>query len=177
MFQGNIGQIASRFTKESSQALLGLGVSLGANALGRVKSVSYYGGATVVEHYAKKWGAFTLGSYINGHNGIKTDPTNSLFQHEYGHYLQSQDVGWNYMYDFALPSLFDTFGNGDHTQHFAEQDANSRAFIYFNEQVENYNANGTDWNRGKNPINGYNWNNPFNDIANQLALSKNIKHR
>lgn len=53
MFQGNIRQIGSRFTKESPQTLLGLGVSLGANALGRVRSVNYYGGATVVQHYTR----------------------------------------------------------------------------------------------------------------------------
>lgn len=174
MLQGNIGQIASRFTKELPQTLMGLGVSLGANALGRVRSVNYYGGATVLQHYSGNWGGFTLGSYINGDNSISADPTNRLFQHEYGHYLQSQEFGLAYMNRFALPSLFDTFGDGDHSQHFAEQDANSRAFTYFNEHIENYNANGTDWKRGSNPINGYNWNRPFNDVANQLALSNNL---
>ena len=78
------------------------------------------------------------------------------------------------MRQFALPSLFDTFGDGDHSQHFAEQDANSRAFTYFNNRIENYNANGTDWNAFNHPINGYNWNRPFNDVANQLALSNNL---
>ena len=79
------------------------------------------------------------------------------------------------MNKFALPSLFDTFGDGEHSLHFAEQDANSRAFTYFNEHVENYNANGKDWDRNNNPINGYNWNRAFSDIANQLALSNNLK--
>jgi hypothetical protein len=149
---------------------MGLGVSLGANALGRVRSVNYYGGATVVQHYSGNWGGFTLGSYINGDSSIEADPNNRLFQHEYGHYLQSQEFGLSYMNRFALPSLFDTFGDGDHRQHFAEQDANSRAFTYFNEHIENYSG----W-KLKNTINGYNWNRPFNDQANQMALSNNLK--
>lgn len=107
MFQGNIGQIASRFTKELPQTMLGLGLSLYYNAFGKVKSVSYYGGATVVEHYGNIGGAFTLGSYINGNRGIKASTDNSLFKHEYGHYLQSQEVGWNYIYDYGIPSAFD----------------------------------------------------------------------
>ena len=144
MFQGNIGQIGSRFTKESPQALLGLGVSLGANALGHVKSVSYYGGATVVEHYAKKWGAFTLGSYINGSNGIEANPTNSLFRHEYGHYLQSQEVGWSYIYDYAIPSAISANkaekANDDniHEAFWTEQDANIRARDYFKDYEWDY---------------------------------------
>ena len=170
LFQGNIGQIASRLTKELPQTLMGLGVSLGANALGRVRSVNYYGGATVVQHYQSGWGGFTLASYINGDSSIEANPNNPLFQHEYGHYLQSQEFGLSYMRQFALPSLFDTFGDGDHRQHFAEQDANSRAFTYFNQHIENYNG----WNQ-RNTINGYNFNNPFSDIANQLALSNNLK--
>ncbi len=169
LFQGNIGQIASRFTKELPQTLMGLGVSLGANALGRVRSVNYYGGATVVQHYQSGWGGFTLGSYINGDSSIEANPNNRLFQHEYGHYLQSQEFGLSYMNRFALPSLFSAMGDGDHRQHFAEQDANSRAFTYFNQHIENYNG----W-KLNNTINGYNFNNPFSDIANQLALSNNL---
>ena len=155
LFQGNIGQIVSRFTKELPQTLLGLGLSLGANALGRVKSVSYYGGATVVEHYSKRWGAFTLGSYINGNNGIQADPTNSLFQHEYGHYLQSQDVGWNYMYDYAFPSLSSSNRAKNHSEHDAfwtEQDANVRGRNYFGED---------NWDYGAHPIFRSGYNNKF----------------
>ena len=77
--------------------------------------------------------------------------------------------GWHYLYDYAFPSFFDALGNSDHTQHFAEQDANSRAFTYFNNHVENYSG----WDPN-NTINGYNWNRPFNDIINQLSLSNNL---
>lgn len=88
--------------------------------------------------------------------------------------MQSQKFGISYVARFGLPSLYSaTFGDGDHSLHFAEQDANSRAFTYFSENIENY--TGLDWDRNNHPINGYNWNRPFNDIANQLALSNNLK--
>ena len=160
--------------KELPQTLLGLGASLGANGLGRVKSVSYYGGATVVQHYQSGWGGFTLGSYINGDSSIAAVPGNYLFQHEYGHYLQSQNVGWNYMYDYALPSLF---SKGEHKDYYTERDANARSFIYFNENVQNFNSNGTDWNQFSYPIDGYNWSKPFKDVANQLSLFNNIRNK
>jgi hypothetical protein len=158
LFQGDIGQIISRFTKELPQTLLGLGVSLGANAIGRVKSVSHYGGATVVEHYQNRWGAFTLGSYINGNNGIQADPTNPLFMHEYGHYLQSQDVGWNYMYDYAIPSASSSDhshtgrnGYSTHDAFWTEQDANRRGRDYFGDKNWNYNRHPV-FKSGQNPV-------------------------
>jgi RHS repeat-associated protein len=158
LFQGNIGQIASRFTKELPQTMLGLGISLGSNAIGRVKSVSYYGGATVVEHYQSGWGAFTLGSYINGEEGIHADSGNDLFKHEYGHYLQSQKVGWKYINDYAIPSLFDARyakrhnDSNIHDAYWTEQDANILAINYFGQE---------NWDYLHHPIFGSGFNDAF----------------
>jgi hypothetical protein len=177
LFQGNFGQILSRFTWELPQTLLGYAFSGAHNVAGGVKSVTYYGGATAVESYSPtifNGGGFTLGSYINGREGLQADPNESLFQHEYGHYLQSQSTGIFYIGKYAIPSLISSAGGGNHDLFYTEQDANSRAFTYFNKNVENYNTNGTDWKRFSNPIIGYNWNRPFNDVTNQLALSSNI---
>lgn len=96
-FQGNFGQILSRFTWELPQTLFGHLGSQTENLFEGVKSVSYYGGATAVETYSAKWGGFTLGSFIIGHRGLHADPNNSLFQHEYGHYLQSRASGPLYL--------------------------------------------------------------------------------
>lgn len=175
LFQGNIGQTISRLTWELPQTSLGYASSGFSNWFGDVENVNYYDGATVVTHKSGNWGAFTLSSYINGDNSISADPTNRLFQHEYGHYLQSQKFGLFYLQKFAIPSMLDTFGNKDHRLHFAEQDANSRAFTYFNEHIENYNG----WNHNienGNTIVGYNWSKPYNDSSNQLALSNNLMH-
>jgi hypothetical protein len=69
-----------------------------------------------------------LGSYINGHRGLQADPNNSLFQHEYGHYLQSQNSGPFYLQRYALPSLIDAMGYSNHNYHAVEQDSNIRAY-------------------------------------------------
>ncbi len=103
-----------------------------------MKSVSYYDGATAIEHYTNKWGAFTLGSFINGEEGLQADPNNSLFQHEYGHYLQSQSVGPFYLQRYGIPSFIDAMGDSNHDLHATEQDANIRAFKYFMEHVPDF---------------------------------------
>jgi hypothetical protein len=111
------------------------------------------------------WGGFTLGSYIMGKRGLQADPNNSLFQHEYGHYLQSQAMGWGYLSRVGIPSLMDAmfYSDGNHDFQPYEQDANRRAFMYFNKNVEGfyqtkaeYEAQGTNitkgWNFYSNPL-------------------------
>jgi hypothetical protein len=135
--------------------------------------VSYYDGAAAVESYSSNWGAFTLGNYINGERGLNADPNNSLFQHEYGHYLQSQAMGWAYLSRVGIPSLMSASkSDGMHDFQPFEQDANRRAFMYFNEKVEGFYTsheqyieqrdnrsyiNGTSkgWNFYKNPLDVY----------------------
>ena len=92
-----------------------------------------------------KWGGITLGSYIIGDNTIEAHPDNPLFQHEYGHYLQSQSMGWAYLPRVGIPSVL---SSGTHDYHPVEQDANARAIQYFYKQT-----NGTvDWKFDINPI-------------------------
>lgn len=102
-----------------------------------------------------------MGSFILGNRGIKADPYNSLFQHEYGHYLQSRSYGLGYISKFALPSLFDTFSSStDHNLHPIEQDANARAFRYFDENVDGFYKTGEEYDKGER---GWNFrNNPLN---------------
>ncbi|MFW5762552.1 MAG: hypothetical protein ACOCXH_16385, partial [Cyclobacteriaceae bacterium] len=75
---------------------------------------------------------------------------NELFQHEYGHYLQSGDAGWLYYPKYGIPSLIDAQKNGywEHAKHWTEQDANRRAAQYFHSKDSDY--SGWDWD--KNPI-------------------------
>jgi RHS repeat-associated protein len=147
-------ELLSRFTWQSPQTFLGNYYLHTKNILGGVKSVDYYGGATVVESYSGEENdpcgnhskGITLGNYINGNRGIKASPDNRLFQHEYGHYLQSQSSGLFYLSKYGIPSLLSN--KNDHNHHPTEQDANARALMYF----ENYDT----WDYGFNPINGYN---------------------
>src|SRR6185437_6861315 len=156
MFTGNFKQIVSRFTWELPQTLIGLGYSQLSNTVGSVNDVNYYDGASVVRHNTNNGLGVTLGSYINGDNNIRPDPDNSLFQHEYGHYLQSQASGILYLPKFAIPSLLSR-NNGDHpaVYHPVEQDADIRGIEYFYKKT-----NGSlDWHFEDNPIgtDGRNW--------------------
>jgi RHS repeat-associated protein len=158
-------QIVSRFTWELPQTLMGFTGSHAANLFGNVESVEYYGGATVVQgsHDNLFWGAdfagpaITLGSYIIGDKNIKADPNNSLFQHEYGHVLQSREMGWGYLPRVGIPSIRSNLSSGyDHDFHPVEQDANMRAFNYFNKHESGfYDTNpydGKGWNFYSNPL-------------------------
>lgn len=167
-FGGRVWEFISRFTWQAPQTVLGYTSSGVHNLLGGVKCVDYYGGATVVESYARNWGAITLGNYIIGSRGITADPDNRLFQHEYGHYIQSQTSGLFYLSKYGIPSALSKNGT-DHSLHPAEQDANVRAFSYFNKYIDNYSG----WaltGRNNNPINGYDPSLPYNDPANQASL-------
>lgn len=167
-FWGRQWELISRFTWQAPQTFLGYAGTGIHNLLGGVRSVDYYGGATVVESHSAGWGGIALGNYINGSRGIEADPDNRLFQHEYGHYIQSQASGWFYLSKYGIPSAFSKSGK-DHSLHPAEQDANIRAFKYFNKHIEDY----TGWNfteRNNNPISGYDWNLPFDNAANQASL-------
>jgi len=137
------------------------------------------GGATTLQNAGGLWGAFTLGSYILGDNTLRADPNNTLFQHEYGHYLQSQSYGFIYLPKFAIPSLYDAMRSSpsEHDYYKVEQDANARALSFF---VGNYGnafakrTNEKGWNHDFNPIKNYNWSQDYNSVTNQSAI-KNAK--
>ncbi len=172
-FFGRAWELVSRFTWQLPQTTLGYTASGTHNVLGGVRSVDYYGGATVVESYSEGWGGITLGSYINGQRGINADPSDRLFQHEYGHYIQSQTSGWFYLSKYGIPS---SLSKDPHSLHPAEQDANVRAFRYFSKHEDGFNWEDqwgnqrTKWKYSYNPINGYDWSKPYNDSGNQTAL-------
>jgi len=161
LFTGNPLQILSRFTWELPQTIAGFLYADQINIWGTVNSVEYWGGATVLNTNTLKNGAVTLGSYIVGNNSIKADPNNSLFQHEYGHYLQSQSMGWAYFSRIGIPSIMSANGDGNHKYQPFEQDANRRAFLYFNENVEGFYKSFEDknlnrgWSFWQNPLDVY----------------------
>jgi RHS repeat-associated protein len=166
-FGGQVWEVFSRFTWQLPQTIGGWGTAQSYNTLGLeggVESVNYKYGATVVQTRHGDWGGVTQGSYIVGNNTIRADANNPLFQHEYGHYIQSQSSGWAYYPRFAIPSARSEKGNylnnyPSHDFHPVEQDANRRAFLYFNKNVEGFydtrrfDGNGWDWDY--NPIDPY----------------------
>lgn len=154
-------QLFSRFTWESPQSFLGGTVNQIHNLFGGVKNVGYCCGATVVESYADGWGAFTIGNYINGNRGIQANSKNTLFQHEFGHYLQSQKWGPIYLTKCAIPSLIDCALPAKHQYHPVEQDANILSFKYFRDNESDFiriNEEGElelKWSFNNNPILGF----------------------
>ena len=175
MFQGSFKQILSRFTWELPQTLVGFLGAHGTNMFGTVDKVDYYDGATVVRKRGGTFGALTLGSFMIGDRTIEADPTNTLFQHEYGHYLQSQAFGWLYLPKFGIPSLLDAMRDDnkwDHNYYAVEQDANVRALAYWEKKFPGF-ADDQKWNFIKNPIAGWDMKRPYNDPVNQQALRHN----
>ncbi len=167
-FWGRAWETVSRFTWQLPQTIAGFLTSHTHNTFGLrggVESVDYKYGATVLQTNTS-WGAVTLGSYIIGSKSIRADENNSLFQHEYGHYLQSQASGLWYLQRYGIPSAF---SKGDHDYHPAEQDANARALNYFNKNIDGF-ADNNQWNFNSNPIIGYDQNLSYNHTNNQLAL-------
>ena len=80
---------------------------------------------------------------------LRADPNNPTFQHEYGHYLQSQSYGWAYLLCVGLPSLKSVRNNPDeHKFQPFEVDANIRAYNYFNQYFED----APKWNTNRYPL-------------------------
>lgn len=166
LFKGSFWDILSRLTWQFPQTALGMTTALGANLIKDV-DVSYAYGATVTRVAGERWGAFTLGSYILGDGSIRATPTNSLFQHEYGHYLQSKSWGPFYLGKVAIPSLFSAMSGNNHNAYKTEQDANIRALEFWEDKFPGFSSNG--WNQTKNDITGYNWDKGFNSEINSSA--------
>ncbi len=183
-FGGRVWEVVSRFTWQLPQTIGGWGTSQTYNTFGLgggVESVKYKYGATVVKTRGE-WGGVTQGNYIVGDRDIEADANNPLFQHEYGHYIQSQSMGWAYYPRVGIPSLLST---GEHDFHPVEQDANRRAFLYFNKNVEGfYDIDPFDnrgWDFYYNPIDPYQKGNygvvwDYKNASHLQAIDKLIVH-
>ena len=151
-FGGQVWELFSRFTWQAVQTSTGSAIALVANNLTMVDKVDHYGGATTVTYYGD-WEAFAMGSYIHGGKELAADPKNSLFQHEYGHYLQSQEFGPFYLQRVGIPSIMSK--EKYHNFHNVEQDANIRALNYFMNKRGSLTLK--DWKKQDNPIIGFDW--------------------
>ena len=141
-------EISSRLTWQFPQTALGFLAAQFANWLGVVNYVDYKYGATVINTNVGDYWGVTLGSYIMGGSKIEADAYNSTFQHEYGHYLQSQEFGWGYLSRVAVPSIVSAASSNDHRYYSVEMDANRRAFEYFSKNVDGFYEDSRNDNRG-----------------------------
>ena len=183
-FSGQAFELFSRFTLQARQTFAGFMAAQAYNTwhlAGGVDSVDYLHGATVLKTNDSGWGAFTLSNYIVGDSIIEAADNNKLFQHEYGHYLQSQELGPLYLSKVAIPSsLSNSVYGTSHDYNPVEQEANKLAFMYFYK----YNRPAFDkyyiatgeyagaWDFDYNPIKGMNLD-KYNEnrLSNFLVLS------
>lgn len=123
------GEVISRFTYQAPQTAAGFLTAHWYNTvLGKVNTVEYAFGATSLNMNVD-WLGVTLGNYILADTSIHSQPQNAMFQHEYGHYLQSKRMGLAYFVRVGLPAIM---SKGDHDAHPVEVDCNRSAFLYFN---------------------------------------------
>jgi RHS repeat-associated protein len=152
-FIGQVGEVISRLTWQLPNTIASFSSAHIANMGWNVNSVDYAAGATVLNVGKNDWGGLTLGSYILGGNTIEADANNSLFQHEYGHYLQSQTFGPGYLIGIAIPSGISAglLNAGDYYGHmnfYSEKDASTRSHNYFHRTIDGYKG----WDYNDNPV-------------------------
>lgn len=176
-FWGGTWELISRFTWQLPQTAYGFIFAQSMNTFhlaGGVDSVEYLHGATVLKGHKNGWGAVTIGSYIMGDCDIEAKDDNGIFQHEFGHYLQSQDVGLLWASVYGFPSLRSASKHdGKHKYYYTEQDANARSFRYFAKHYSSYYAEHI-WKFDKNPITGYIKTKDYYNSSNLEALNNAI---
>jgi hypothetical protein len=141
-------EVLSRFSWQLPQTLGGFLSAQVCNLIGMaggVATVEFAHGATVVKTNKPRWGGIAQGSFIIGDGTIEAHPRNALFQHEFGHYLQSQTMGFAYYSRIGIPSIL---SSGRHIYHPVEQDAQSRAFLYFSVKEPGFYATEAKSDRG-----------------------------
>ncbi len=170
-------EFVSRFTWQIPQTVIGFLIHQTVNTFrigGGIEKVEYLHGATVSKYHIDGWGGFTMGNYILGDNSIKAQDDNNLFQHEFGHYLQSQEHGLLWLFDFAIESGISAIFN-DYYQHnafYTEQNANARSLQYFAKYYGEGYAKKV-WNFSLNPITDYDASKSYSE---NLAIIKKAIH-
>jgi hypothetical protein len=139
-FFGRLWQQLKRVTWQLPNTIAGNLVSHTINLTSNVERVDYFHGSTAVYREGESNGAFSLGGYINmtsediNGNPRSTNYGNSLFIHEYGHYLQEQAVGPLSIFSGINSALSSNFGwrsTSTHQETWYEADANARSLRYF----------------------------------------------
>ena len=148
-FGQKVWEAISRQTWQFPQSALGFVVAHGYNVIGDVRNVRHKYGVTVLSTKNLTGGtAVTIGNYITGSELIKPDANNDTFQHEYGHYIQSQQYGWAYLTAIGLPSLKSAGQNNNHKFQPYEVDANRRSDEYLTKNVATYSG----WISSSHPL-------------------------
>lgn len=128
-------EVASRFTYQGPQTGIGFFMAhLYNTVLCKVNNVSHPNGSTLLNMNVG-WTGICFGNYILAKKNCSPHPDNRIFQHEYGHYLQSKRMGFAYLVRVGLPAIMST---GVHDEHPVEVDCNREGFLYFNRINPNF---------------------------------------
>lgn len=122
-------EVGSRFTYQAPQTGIGFFMAHFYNTvLVKVNEVSHPNGSTLLNMNVG-WTGICFGNYILAKKNCEPNPNNRIFQHEYGHYLQSKRMGFAYLIRVGLPAIM---SKGNHDEHPVEVDCNREGFLYFN---------------------------------------------
>jgi hypothetical protein len=128
-------ELGSRFTYQCPQTGIGLFMAHYYNTiLCKVNTVDHPNGSTLLNMNVL-WTGICFGNYILAKKTSEPNPNNRIFQHEYGHYLQSKRMGLAYLIRVGLPAIM---SKGVHDEHPVEVDCNREAFLYFNRIDSNF---------------------------------------
>lgn len=143
-FFGGVWRGVSRFTRGKKNMMVGSAYTHFQNATGKVDRVDFFGGATFATNennssISGNGSGVSLGNFVNINISGEIEGVfdtyllnNGLYMHEYGHYLDSQTLGLNYLYIIGVPSLFSALeDDGDHNYYWTEKRANGFAAQYF----------------------------------------------
>jgi len=116
---------------ELPQTLIGVVLVIYFILKGDVQNIETSEGVLVITAKGR-WGGVSLGNFIIGSETIAPTVGNYLFMHEYGHSIQSRNVGPLYLLIFGIPSLASVIFRGtNHHETYVERYANKLAFQYF----------------------------------------------
>ncbi len=136
------GQFFSRQTWQQPMTTIGYEYAIFTNNTSRA-NVEYFHGATVItSKHMTGTEAVSLGGYItmNPDNG-NIDYSNATLMHEYGHFVQTRQMGGLGYIPGAFLSggsatKWDIRSSKGHMDIWLEQDANARAWSYFGDRME-----------------------------------------
>ena len=134
MFSGKLSNLLRMWFWEFPQTFVGIVLVTYFIVRGLVNNIEISEGVLVVTAKGR-WGGVSLGNYIIGSEQISPTVGNHLFMHEYGHSIQSRNVGPLYLLIFGIPSLASVlFRGSNHHESYVERYTNKLAYRYFKQK-------------------------------------------
>ena len=139
MFQGSSSKVINKLTWGLVNSIIGLAMAQYSNLFHSVEVTEFDGMVAIGGVTGKGTRAATVGHYSIGPDNYTADWRDHLFVHEYGHYIQSQYLGWFYPFVVAVPSVLSAaftskLSNRKHGDRWFERNANHLAAKHFHKK-------------------------------------------